>query len=115
MCLPNNSIHTSIYSIYNFIPKQLFFQFSKLTNFYFVLIGTMQMVPALSISDAVPTIYLPLSCIVVLSSLKDLYEDYKRKISDDEENNLRIHVVMDGVFREMLWSDVRVGHVIRID
>ena len=33
-----------------------------------------------------PTIFIPLTFIVILTAIKDLYEDYKRKKSDKEEN-----------------------------
>lgn len=37
MDYPNNSISTSKYTAINFLPKNLFFQFSKLANDYFVV------------------------------------------------------------------------------
>lgn len=44
------------------------------------------MIPEVSISSGVPTIYLPLSFIILISGAKDFYEDYKRRKSDNEEN-----------------------------
>lgn len=38
-----------------------------------------------------PTIYLPLVVIVILTALKDFYEDYKRKRADKEENESKTH------------------------
>lgn len=35
--LPENSIQTSKYTLLNFFPKQLYEQFSKLANVYFVV------------------------------------------------------------------------------
>jgi phospholipid-transporting ATPase len=80
--LPDNSIHTSKYTLVNFLPKQLFEQFSKLANLYFLVIGFMQIIPQVSISNSVPVIFMPLFFIVLVSALKDLYEDYKRRSSD---------------------------------
>ena len=34
---PNNSISTSKYNAFNFLPKNLFYQFSKFANVYFVV------------------------------------------------------------------------------
>lgn len=40
------------------------------------------MIPEVSISSNVPTIYLPLGFIILISGAKDFYEDYKRRKSD---------------------------------
>lgn len=44
------------------------------------------MVPEVTISSGIPTIYLPLGFIILISGAKDFYEDYKRRTSDNEEN-----------------------------
>lgn len=41
----SNTIRTSRYTIWDFVPKQLFFQFSRVGNFYFLCVGVPQMVP----------------------------------------------------------------------
>lgn len=40
----SNSIRTSRYTLWNFVPKQLFFQFTRVGNFYFLCVGIPQMV-----------------------------------------------------------------------
>jgi len=45
------------------------------------------MVPAITITEGVPTIFMPLFVIVLLTMVKDVYEDSKRHKSDSEENN----------------------------
>jgi phospholipid-transporting ATPase len=52
----------------------------------------LQIIPAISISGGIPTIYLPLVIIVVITAMKDFYEDYKRKKSDTEENERKCQV-----------------------
>lgn len=42
----SNSIRTSRYTLWDFLPKQLFFQFSRVGNFYFLCVGIPQMVCA---------------------------------------------------------------------
>ena len=48
--------------------------------------------PAVSNSDGMPTIYVPLIIIVLVTAIKDFYEDYKRKKSDQEENNRKCKI-----------------------
>jgi hypothetical protein len=40
----SNDIRTARYTPWDFIPKQLFFQFSRVGNFYFLCVGIPQMV-----------------------------------------------------------------------
>ena len=46
----------------------------------------MQMIPVISISNGQPAMAPPLSFVVILSMIKDGYEDYKRHKSDKAEN-----------------------------
>jgi phospholipid-transporting ATPase len=54
-------------------------QFSRLVNVYFLAIAVLQTFKIVSYSGGNPVILLPLSFVVLLNGLKDLYEDFKRK------------------------------------
>ena len=82
-----NKIKTSKYSLLNFLPKNLYFQFSKLANCYFLLITFLQMIPMISISDGKPAMAIPLTFVLIVSMVKDIFEDNKRHKSDKSENN----------------------------
>lgn len=43
-----NTIRSSRYNAWSFVPRQLFAQFSKLANFYFLCVSILQMIPGLS-------------------------------------------------------------------
>ena len=73
-----NGIKTSQYTALNFIFKNLINQFKKMPNVYFLLICFLQTVPAISISANKPVMALPLTAVVIVSMLKDAFEDYKR-------------------------------------
>lgn len=81
----NNSIRTSRYSLWDFFPKQLFFQFSRVGNFYFLCVGIPQMIPGLSTTGSYTTI-LPLLFFVLVTIGKEGYDDYKRHRLDEIEN-----------------------------
>ncbi|TVY82511.1 putative phospholipid-transporting ATPase [Lachnellula suecica] len=81
-----NTIRSSRYTIYNFVPRQLFFQFSKLANAYFLLISIMQMIPGLSTTGTYTTI-IPLLVFVAISIAKEGYDDVRRYKLDQVENN----------------------------
>jgi phospholipid-translocating ATPase len=81
-----NTIRSSRYTIWNFIPRQLFFQFSKLANAYFLLISIMQMIPGLSTTGTYTTI-IPLLVFVAISMGKEGWDDVRRYKLDQVENN----------------------------
>ncbi|KAF5711357.1 phospholipid-transporting ATPase DNF3 [Fusarium mundagurra] len=81
----SNSIRTSRYTVWDFIPKQLFFQFSRVGNFYFLCVGIPQMIPGLSTTGSYTTI-LPLLFFVMLTIVKEGYDDYRRYRLDKIEN-----------------------------
>ncbi|KAF6816767.1 p-type ATPase [Colletotrichum plurivorum] len=81
----SNAIRTSRYTVYDFIPKQLFFQFSRIGNFYFLCVGVPQTVPGLSTTGNFTTI-LPLLFFVLVTVAKEGYDDFKRHRLDKVEN-----------------------------
>ena len=74
--VPDNTVITSKYSKYTFLPLNLLEQFRKASNFYFVLIMLMQMVKVISISNGHPAMMPPLLIVISVSMIKDAYEDY---------------------------------------
>jgi phospholipid-transporting ATPase len=70
----------------NFLPKNLALQFSKAPNLYFLSVAVMEAIGPISLSNGVPFTSFPLSIIVLLSMIKDLFEDGKRRRADLREN-----------------------------
>jgi len=91
----NNLIRSSRYTLWNFIPKQLVFQFSKLANFYFLVMGVMQMIPGLSTTGRYTTIG-PLVVFVAFSMAKEGWDDYRRYVRDKTENRSDAWVLGSG-------------------
>ncbi|KAH8841375.1 hypothetical protein MCOR31_009469 [Pyricularia oryzae] len=81
----SNAIRTSRYTLYDFFPKQVWFQFSRLSNFYFLCVGIPQTIPGISTTGNFTTI-LPLLFFVLLTIVKEGYDDYKRHRLDKVEN-----------------------------
>lgn len=81
----SNAIRTSRYTVLNFIPKQLIWQFSRVGNFYFLCVGIPQTIPGISTTGNYTTI-LPLLFFVLLTVAKEGYDDYKRHKLDKVEN-----------------------------
>ncbi|EFX02366.1 haloacid dehalogenase-like protein [Grosmannia clavigera kw1407] len=80
-----NAIRTSRYTVFDFVPKQLMFQFTRVGNFYFLCVGIPQTIPGVSTTGNFTTI-IPLLVFVALTVLKEGYDDYKRHCLDNIEN-----------------------------
>lgn len=82
----SNSIRSSRYTIFDFLPKQLLFQATRLSNFYFICIGVPQTIPGLSTTGNYTTI-LPLAFFILVTMAKEGYDDFCRHKLDEVENN----------------------------
>jgi magnesium-transporting ATPase (P-type) len=113
----NNKIHTSKYKWFNFLSKILMEQFSRLANAYFLVIAILQSIKELSYSGGTPIMLLPLSFVVTLNGLKDIYEDFKRKKSDKKENNSECYIfnTMSNQFEKKMWRDIKLGDIIKVE
>ncbi|KAH0497909.1 hypothetical protein TgHK011_005191 [Trichoderma gracile] len=92
----SNFIRSSRYTVYDFVPKQLVFQFSKLGNFYLLVMGIIQAIPGLSTVGRWTTIA-PLAGFVAFSMAKEGYDDYRRYQLDKSENRSMTWVLAHGV------------------
>ena len=81
-----NRISTSKYNWWNVIPRLIYEQFSKLANIYFVFIMILQIIPSVSVSMGKPLLAGPLTLVVLINAIKDIFEDNSRKASDKDEN-----------------------------
>lgn len=91
----SNFIRSSRYTVYDFLPRQLIFQFSKLGHFYFLVIAILQLIPGLSTIGRYTTI-VPLAVFVCLSMAKEGYDDYRRYLLDRGENRSYTSVLRHG-------------------
>ena len=91
----DNYIRSSKYTLWNFLPRQLFAQFSKLANFYFLIVSILQMIPGLSTTGTYTTI-VPLMFFVSISMAKEGYEDFRRHRLDKTENRREAKVLHAG-------------------
>lgn len=83
---PSNAIKTTKYSLVFFIPVNLFEQFHRLANIYFVGLAILNFVPMVNAFQ--PEVALiPICVILAVTALKDAWEDFRRYQSDRKLNN----------------------------
>lgn len=100
----NNTIRSSRYTIWTFLPCQLWFQFTKIANFYFLVTGILQLIPGLSTTGTYTTI-LPLLFFLSFSILREGYDDFRRYRLDKIENR-RLTRVLYGYRQRALNENI---------
>ncbi|XP_059080983.1 phospholipid-transporting ATPase ID-like isoform X4 [Tigriopus californicus] len=110
----NNHIKTSKYTFLTFLPLNLFEQFQRLANFYFICLFILQLIPVISSLTPVTTA-VPLIGVLSITAIKDAYDDVQRHRTDNQVNNRRSKVLRKGCLVEEKWHRVQVGDVIRME
>ncbi|MCJ1433237.1 hypothetical protein MMC27_002596 [Xylographa pallens] len=126
----DNSIRSSKYTLWSFLPRQIWYQFSKLANAYFLVVSILQIIPGLSTTGSYTTI-VPLLIFVSISMAKELWEDLRRHRLDKVENFSTARILGEAIgippsaavgmlsseassWSHILWKDIRVGNIVRL-
>ena len=121
-----NSIITSRYNILTFVPMQLVELLnprSNFANFYFLMVGFLQMVPDVSVTGAeffgdivAATVWQTLIVILVFHMFINAKEEINRHRSDRRTNSQRVAILQEGdaQFTTTTWACVKVGAVVKV-
>uniref|UniRef100_A0A671NEK1 Phospholipid-transporting ATPase n=1 Tax=Sinocyclocheilus anshuiensis TaxID=1608454 RepID=A0A671NEK1_9TELE len=110
-----NAIKTNKYRLWSFIPMNLFEQFHRMANIYFVGLAILNFVPVVNAFQ--PEVALiPICVILALTTVKDGWEDFRRYQTDQQLNNTPCFIFnrKQMCFMERRWKDVRVGDFVRV-
>ncbi|KAM4635236.1 phospholipid-transporting ATPase IC [Polymixia lowei] len=108
-----NGIKTYKYNALTFIPLNLFEQFKRAANLYFLALLILQIIPEISTLPWYTTL-VPLVLVLGITAIKDLVDDLARHRMDKEVNNRKCEVLLDGSFQESKWMKIEVGDVVRL-
>uniref|UniRef100_A0A672SBV8 Phospholipid-transporting ATPase n=1 Tax=Sinocyclocheilus grahami TaxID=75366 RepID=A0A672SBV8_SINGR len=110
-----NKVQTTKYTFLSFIPKNLFEQLHRFANVYFVFLGALNFVPIVNAFQPEISI-IPIVFVMSITAVKDLWEDQRRRKSDQKVNN-RLCEVYDRKqkqYVERRWAEVCVGDLVRL-
>lgn len=110
----NNHISTTKYNAATFVPKFLFEQFSRYANLFFLFTAVLQQIPDISPTNRYTTI-VPLGIVLIVSAIKELVEDYRRRSSDASLNHAKAEVLRGSDFDTVRWINVRVGDIVKVN
>jgi phospholipid-transporting ATPase len=101
----NNTIDTTKYNIFTFLPKGLFYQFMRLANVYFLFTAILQCIPVISPLGSATALF-PIIFVLAVSLIREAYEDCKRANLDRVQNSVRCKV-----YRDERWLDTESGYL----
>ncbi|XP_009980579.1 PREDICTED: phospholipid-transporting ATPase IC-like, partial [Tauraco erythrolophus] len=108
-----NAIKTYKYNPLSFLPLNLFEQFKRAANFYFLVLLILQSIPQITTLSWYTTL-VPLLLVLGITAVKDLVDDIARHRMDNEVNNRTCEVIRDRRFKNTKWKDIKVGDIIRL-
>jgi len=108
-------VTTTKYTIFTFLPKNLWEQFQRIANIYFLLVSLLQ----IFVPDASPTgkynTFLTLVFVMTVTAAKEGYEDYKRFQADIEQNSMIVKVLRGSRWVKVGWAEVVVGDLVKVE
>ncbi|XP_028717242.1 probable phospholipid-transporting ATPase VD isoform X1 [Peromyscus leucopus] len=111
----NNRIRTTKYTLLNFVPRNLFEQFHRAANLYFLFLVVLNWVPLVEAFQKEITM-LPLVVVLTIIAIKDGLEDYRKYKIDKQINNLitKVYSRKEKKYIDCCWKHVTVGDFIRL-
>ncbi|KAJ0676484.1 putative P-type phospholipid transporter [Helianthus annuus] len=107
-----NSVSTTKYNLFTFLPKGLYEQFRRVANLYFLTISCLSFTPVSPVSPI--TNVVPLSIVLFVSLVKEAFEDWKRLQNDMTINNSPVDLLRNQRWESVPWKSVQVGDIIRV-
>ncbi|XP_051023586.1 phospholipid-transporting ATPase VB [Acomys russatus] len=110
-----NSICTTKYTLLTFLPQNLFEQFHRWANLYFLFLVILNWIPSMEVFHREITM-LPLAIVLLIIMVKDGIEDFKRYRFDRKMNSASIHIYerKEQSYMQKRWQDVRVGDFVQM-
>ncbi|XP_063066751.1 phospholipid-transporting ATPase IC [Engraulis encrasicolus] len=108
-----NAIRTYKYNVLTFLPLNLYEQFKRAANLYFLALLILQIIPEITTLPWYTTL-VPLVLVLGITAIKDLVDDLARHRMDKEINNRKCEVLENGRFKESKWRFIQVGDVVRL-
>ena len=111
--LKNNLITTTKYNLFTFIPKSLLYQFSRLSNVYFLFTAIIQSIPLISPLTSLTAI-IPLIFVLGVSMIREAIEDLVRNNYDNLNNGEEVIVLRSDKFITAMSKTLRYGEIILV-
>ena len=112
----SNVVTTSKYTLLTFLPLFLFEEFSRVANFYFLVVSILQTVKSISNTNGFPSCGPVLFFILSVDAVFAILEDRRRHRADALANSRLTDVYerATGLFTRKPWADIVVGDFVHL-
>ncbi|XP_075715647.1 phospholipid-transporting ATPase VD isoform X2 [Rhinoderma darwinii] len=111
----HNKIRTTKYTLLSFIPRNLYEQFHRAANLYFLFLAFLNWVPVVEAFQKEITM-IPLVVVLIIIAIKDGLEDFRKHRLDKIINHIltQVYCRKEKKYVECYWKDVKVGNFIKL-
>eukprot|EP01091_Cochliopodium_minus_P003174 TRINITY_DN1300_c0_g1_i3.p1 TRINITY_DN1300_c0_g1~~TRINITY_DN1300_c0_g1_i3.p1 ORF type:complete len:210 (+),score=35.98 TRINITY_DN1300_c0_g1_i3:57-686(+) len=110
---PANLLRNQKYNIFSFFFLVLYEQFKFFFNLYYLIIALTQFIPALQVGFLF-TYVAPLAFVIIITMVKEAYDDLKRWKRDKEVNGRVYRRLTKNGLEDIPASEIKVGYIIQI-
>ena len=109
----DNSVRTSQYTLYSFLPLAIINQYKTPFNWFFLIQAIIDCIPAISSVNPTTTI-LPVVIVLIISLIREAVEDYRKYSNDKLANETIVSVYKMPSFIKQKCSLIQVGNIIKV-
>ena len=109
----DNSIRTSQYTLFTFLPLGIMNQYKTPFNWFFLIQAIIDCIPSISSVDPVTTI-MPVIIVLIISLIREAVEDYRKYSNDKLANEALISVYKLPKFLKKECHLINIGNIIKV-
>ena len=109
----DNSVRTSQYTLYSFLPLAIINQYKTPFNWFFLVQAIIDCIPSISSVNPVTTI-MPVVIVLIISLIREAVEDYRKYSNDKLANETIVSVYKMPSFVKQKCSLINVGNIIKV-
>ena len=108
-----NSIRTSQYTLYSFLPLAIINQYKTPFNWFFLIQAIIDCIPAISSVNRTTTI-MPIVIVLMISLIREAVEDYRKYSNDKLANETMVSIYKMPSFLKEKCQLIKVGNIIKV-
>ena len=109
----DNSIRTSQYTLYSFLPLAIINQYKTPFNWFFLIQAIIDCIPSISSVNPATTI-LPVVIVLIISLIREAVEDYRKYSNDKLANETMVLMYKMPSFLKQKCSSIKIGNIIKV-
>ncbi|XP_031625300.1 phospholipid-transporting ATPase IG isoform X2 [Contarinia nasturtii] len=113
--IANNRVKSTNYTLITFLPKNLWEQFQRIANFYFLIMTILAIIIEICGESPVSkwTSLIPLIFVISVTVITQGYEDYLRHKADNLVNRSPATVIRNGIEIDIKCEDILQGDLVK--